>query len=121
MPRLALTESTFELHASELAETLVVAVVGEIDMATAPDLAQALAADVVHDSIRRVVIDLSAVTFLDSSALNALVQGQRSLAERKIAFRVVSPGDQMVSRVLEITRLAAQLRVVESLDDALGG
>jgi anti-anti-sigma factor len=119
MPRLALTEPTFELHAFELAETLVVEIAGEIDMATAPDLAQALAAHAVHDSIRRAVIDLSAVTFLDSSALNALVQAQRSLAEREIAFRVVSPRDQLVRRVLEITKLAAQLRVVESLDDAL--
>jgi anti-sigma B factor antagonist len=113
-----LTEPTFELHSVQLAGTLIVDVVGEIDMATAPELAQALAADVLPASVERVVVDLSAVTFLDSSALNALVQSQRALAAREIAFRVVSPGEQAVRRVFEITQLADQLSVVDSRDDA---
>ena len=119
MPRPTLTEPTFDLNAVQLAETLVVEVAGEIDMATAPELAQALAADVLHDSVQRVVVDLTAVTFLDSSALNALVQSQRALAAREIAFRVVSPIDEAVRRIFEITQLADQLRVVDSRDDAL--
>ena len=90
---------------------------GEHDLATRDRLAKLVNGLIETDDL--VVIDLSAVTFLDSSALNALVQAQRSLAEREIAFRVVSPRDQLVRRVLEITKLAAQLRVVESLDDAL--
>ena len=69
--------------------------------------------------MRRVVVDLTGVTFLDSSALNALVHGQRGLAAREIAFRVVSPADQVVRRVFEITQLAGPLSVVDSLDDAL--
>ena len=110
MPRLTLTEPTFDLNAVQLAETLVVEVAGEIDMATAPELAQALAADVLHDSVQRVVVDLTAVTFLDSSALNALVQSQRVLAAREIAFRVVSPTDEAVRRIFEITQLAGPAR-----------
>ena len=116
---LILNEPTFELRALQLNETLVVEVVGEADMATAPELAQALDAAAVNDSVRRVVVDLTGVTFLDSSALNALVHGQRGLAAREIAFRVVSPADQVVRRVFEITQLTGPLSVVDSLDDAL--
>ena len=114
-----MNEPTFELRALQLNETLVVEVVGEADMATAPELAQALDAAAVNDSVRRVVVDLTGVTFLDSSALNALVHGQRGLAAREIAFRVVSPADQVVRRVFEITQLVGPLSVVDSLDDAL--
>ncbi len=43
-----LTEPLFELHSSLAGETLVVAVTGEIDMATAPELAKAIDAGGVH-------------------------------------------------------------------------
>jgi anti-sigma B factor antagonist len=98
---------------------VVVAVVGEVDMATAPELAEAFAA--VNDSARRVIVDLTEATFLDSSALNALVHGQRELAKQQIEFRVVSPADKIVRRVFELTQLEASLGVVESLPDALAG
>ena len=112
-----LADTSFELRISQAAENVVVAVAGEVDMATAPELAEAIAA--VTDSASRVVVDLTQATFLDSSALNALVHGQRVLANRRIEFRVVSPADRIVRRAIEITQLEAQLGVVESLPDAL--
>jgi len=118
-PTLTLTEPSFELRTSQAAAALVVTVVGEVDMATAPDLAQAIDAGTLHHSVRRVVVDLTDVSFLDSSALNTLVHGQRGLAQRQTEFRVVNPSDHAVRRVFEITQLAGPLSVVDSLDDAL--
>jgi len=86
-------------------------------MATAPQLAAALGA--VSDRAMRVVVDLSAVSFLDSSGLNTLVHVRRELAGRKVSFRTVSPKDQAVRRVFEITQLTEELGVVESLEAAL--
>ena len=106
-----------ELQSSYLSGVLVVDAVGEIDMATAPQLAAALGA--VSDRATRVVVDLSAVSFLDSSGLSALVQARRELAGREVSFRTVSPKDQVLRRVFEITQLTKELGVVESLDDAL--
>jgi anti-anti-sigma factor len=94
-------------------------VTGEIDMATAPKLAQAIDAGGVHGSVRRVVVDLSNATFLASSALNALVHAQRALAERETTFTVVSPSHESVRRVFEITQLTGPLGLVDSLGDAL--
>ena len=82
-------------------------------MATAPQLAAALGT--APDGATRVVVDLSAVTFLDSSGLNALVHARRELSGREVSFRIVSPKDQVVRRVLEITQLTGELGVVESL------
>ena len=115
--RLLVTETLFEIRSSRLADALVVEVVGEVDMATAPKLGQAI--NSVLSGTSRVVVDLSSVTFLDSTALNALVQCQRELAEREIVFAVVSPKDRVVRSVFKITHLTESLRVADSLDAAL--
>jgi anti-anti-sigma factor len=112
-----MTDTPFELRSTRVGDAIVVAIVGEIDMATAPEVSRAI--DSGNSDAARVVIDLSEVTFLDSSALNAFVQSQQELARRDIAFRIVSPADQAVRNVFEITRLTEPLSVVDSLDEAL--
>jgi anti-sigma B factor antagonist len=111
------TDPPFEVRTSRVGVAAIVTIVGEIDMANAPEVKGAI--DASRDGAERVVVDLSAVTFLDSSALNALVHSQRDLAEHEISFRVVSPADQSVRKVFEITHLTEPLSVVGSLDDAL--
>ena len=112
-----MTENPLEIRLSQLAETSIVEVIGEVDMATAPQLAHAI--ESVHGEARLVVVNLSWVTFLDSSALNVLLHCQRDLAERDVGFRIVSPADHAVRRVFEITHLTGPLNVVASLDDAI--
>jgi anti-anti-sigma factor len=112
-----MTEPLFELQASTVDSALILAVVGEIDLATAPQLRDALNE---ARGVARVVVDLSSVTFIDSSGLNVLVHGQRELARAEISLRVVSPSDQTVYRVFELTRLTSQLGIVETREDALG-
>ena len=112
-----MTDTPFELRSTRIGDALVVAVIGEIDMATAPEVSSAI--DSGQNGIGRVVVDLSGVTFLDSSALNAFVQSQQELAQHDVAFRIVSPTDQAVRNVFEITRLTEPLSVVDSLDQAL--
>jgi anti-anti-sigma factor len=108
---------TFELKSSHAADILIVEIAGEIDMATSPEMAEAVEA--ASDSCRRVVVDLTEVTFLDSSALNALVVCRRSLGARDIDMRVVTPSDNVVRRVFEIAQLTDELGVVETFDAAL--
>ena len=90
---------------------------GEVDISHGAELLRSI--KLVSDGTERVVVDLSAVTFLDSSGLNALVSGQRALDGRGIGLRVVSPEDNPVRRVFEITQLTESLSVVASLSDAL--
>jgi anti-sigma B factor antagonist len=112
------TNIPFEVRSSRRGEITILEVAGEIDMSTAPELANAIGS--VARGATLVVVNLSEVLFLDSSALNALVRSQRELAERNIAIRVVSPTDRAVRRVFEITHLTESLSVVDSLDEALG-
>jgi anti-anti-sigma factor len=54
---------------------VVIAVAGEVDMATAPQLAECLHQ---HRDVD-VIVDLSGVTFLDSSGISALVVAYKGL------------------------------------------
>jgi anti-anti-sigma factor len=87
---------------------LVLAVAGEIDLATAPQLAACL----VDATGRDVAVDLSAVTFLDSSGLSALVAGSRAVAEGGHVLRTFGESDTIL-RVLEISGLDAVLHEPE--------
>jgi anti-sigma B factor antagonist len=86
--------------------TNVVAVSGEVDMATAPEFRRVLCSFHGGD----VVVDLSAVTYLDSSGLNALTVAHQVLESRKskLTVRGATP---MTLRLLEVTALDQYLHI----------
>jgi anti-anti-sigma factor len=63
---------SFEIRST--GDAVVVAICGEVDIATAPELAECL----LIQRHRDVIVDLSGVGFLDSSGLNVLVQARRA-------------------------------------------
>ena len=87
-------------------------VAGEMDMTTAPELSQAI--ERTPDGTELVVIDLSEVSFLDSSGLNALVQARRALDARGIAMTVVVRPESAIRQVFEITHLTEPLTVIDA-------
>jgi anti-sigma B factor antagonist len=112
------SETPFVLRTARVGDAAVVTVGGEIDMATAPQLSQAL--ELLDKRHTRVVIDLTDVSFLDSSALNAFVRCQRQLQAEGTELRLVTPASQALRRIFEITQLAEPLNLVGSLEEALG-
>ena len=84
----------------------VVAVAGELDAATAGQLARRLSAPPAVQ-----VIDLSAVTFIDAGGLRALIDAtEQAGANRR---RLQSPSRPVV-RLCEITGLTAMLQTPSS-------
>lgn len=100
---------------------LVIAVRGELDLATAPLLRDAFA-DADRDEDAVAVVDLSGVGFLDSSGLRVLAQCQRLLAgpDGVAVLRLVVATDA-VRRVFDVTGLNSFFKVYDTLDDALSG
>jgi anti-sigma B factor antagonist len=74
---------------------------GDLDLASAPELEREIAA-VVTGEVAAVVVDLSAVAFLDSAGINALLKGRRLAQERGLRYRVAGATD-LVRQVLEMT------------------
>jgi anti-sigma B factor antagonist len=99
----------FGTHASRTNGTAVVSVRGEVDLYTAPYL-WAEIDDVIAESPDRLVIDLSNVTFIDSSGLSVLVRAHKRL--RPVDGTVVVRGAaEQVSMTLEVTKLNTVLAV----------
>jgi anti-sigma B factor antagonist len=88
-----------------------VAASGELDVATAPDLAEALGM-LIDDGTREVRVDLSGLTFMGSTGVNLLVGAARRLEERGGALRVTATS-RPVLRVFEVSGVAERLGVVE--------
>lgn len=96
-------------------DALVVRVSGDLDLATSPRFSDALAA---APATRRVVIDLTSCTFLDSSGVRALVQAARKIPEGERRVDVVA-GSPAILRILEITGVDRMVPVHRSLEEAL--
>jgi anti-sigma B factor antagonist len=95
----------------------VIAVEGDADMSTAVKFNESFF-EAARSGLQGVIADLSAVDFIDSSMLNALVVGHRRMARDRGRFAVVSRNEH-VQRVLEVTGLGHFLSVFESRDAAL--
>ena len=88
---------------------------GELDAFAAGDIT---AAFLEAGTARAVVADLSAVSFMDSTALGLIVRGVREIGERGGRARVVLP-ETTARRIFEITTLDRVLPVARSRADAV--
>jgi anti-anti-sigma factor len=81
----------------------VLAMNGELDLATVPDLKAAIDQSVPWDAVDHLTVDLCDLDFMDSSGLSALIWLQKQHPDTEIGIRV--SGDGMVKRLLEITAM----------------
>ena len=101
----------FDVSADVADGIATVSVRGEVDVYTAPQLRERLYA-VVGDGATRVVLDLSAMTFIDSTGLGVVVGALKRLRESGGDLVLRSPS-RSTRKVLEITGLT---RIVEIID-----
>jgi anti-sigma B factor antagonist len=94
----------------------VVRLGGELDLYNAPQVRDALA-EACSDSPQRVVVDLSEVEFIDSTALGVLIEARTRIDNRQ-AFLLAAPGLE-TRRALEISGLDRHFSVHDSVSDAL--
>jgi anti-anti-sigma factor len=94
----------------------IVAVSGEIDIASAPRLITGLN-DAVGSCETPVIVDLTNVGFMDSTGLALLLNAHRRLSRRRKGFAVVC-ADGPVRRVFTITDMVDVLQVRSTLAEA---
>jgi anti-sigma B factor antagonist len=91
---------------------------GRLNMVAAPRL-RTLLTNTVRGGQRRVVVDLSATEFMDSSGLGALIAGLKTARQAGGDLRIASVTPQ-VAMVLELTNLNRVLRSYDTVEAALG-
>ncbi|GAB1481065.1 STAS domain-containing protein [Paracoccaceae bacterium] len=106
-----------ELQAKQWGDALVVHVLQDrIDAASAIRFKDRMR-DVTQGSLTRVVLDLSQVTFLDSSGLGAVVAVRKALGpDRALELAGLTP---TVQKVFRLTRMDTIFRIHDRLPDGL--
>ncbi len=107
----AVSSSPFEVTIEQRGPAVHLTLVGELDISTATRL---------EDDVRRIeaerpetiVLDLQRLTFMDSTGLRLLITADARAREdgRRVA---IVQGNEMVQRVLRLTRLDERLTIVE--------
>jgi anti-sigma B factor antagonist len=97
-------------------DACVVRLAGELDLYNAPQVRDALTG-ACGDSAERVVVDLSEVEFIDSTALGMLIEARRRMDNSR-AFLLAAPGLE-TRRALEISGLDRHFSVHDSVSEAL--
>lgn len=90
--------------------TTTIALAGELDPATAPQLDQAIQTATEIEGLQRLVLDLAGLTFIDSSGLRVFVTARQSLTDSGGELVLRSPSTT-VRRLLDITGLGEVLSV----------
>lgn len=94
----------------ESGPTTTISLTGDLDPATAPQLDAAIQDAIATDGLERVVLDLSKLTFIDSSGLRVFVTARQALTALDIELILRSPS-ATARRLLDITGLGEVLSV----------
>jgi anti-sigma B factor antagonist len=86
----------------------IVSVVGDVDLASAAHLGEALGAALQQSS--HLIVDVADMTFIDSSGLSALVQAHRRATDEGGTVTLRHPSTTL-KRLLTLTRLETVLLV----------
>jgi anti-sigma B factor antagonist len=95
----------------------VLAVVGEVDLSSAP-LLRARIEELVHLGAQRVVVDLQGVGFMDSSGLSVLVACMKRMREAGGALAIACPNHSIL-KVFTVTGLDRLFAIRPSVDEAI--
>jgi anti-sigma B factor antagonist len=95
----------------------VVAVAGEIDLFTAPEL-KAMLSEAVEAGRTRIVVDLTETSFLDSTALGVLIGAVKRLRSRDGVLTIVNT-DPNIAKTFEITGLDQIFTIRPTRDEAV--
>lgn len=105
-----------ELSVSKQGSVPVVAVNGEVDVYSAPELRDGLTE--LLQSGTSVIVDLTDVGFLDSTGLGALVAARSTAAERGASLPLVCT-HQRILKLFTITGLDRVFRIYPSVPEAV--
>lgn len=92
---------------------IVLSVVGAVDLATAPELDQAIK-QALDGPGRRLVLDLRGVDFMDASGVAILLRHDQRARAAARPFVVVR-GPPQVQRLFDLTELSARIAIVDEL------
>jgi anti-sigma B factor antagonist len=108
-----------EVDPRTVGDAVVLAVRGEVDITNKRTMRAALER-AIADAERAVVVDLSNVSFMDSTGLALMLNAARRLTRRRLGFAIACP-EGPVRRAFDVTGLDECFKITAGVDDALAG
>ncbi len=112
-------QSDFRVEVRTDGRTAIIAVSGELDLASAPALESELEQAGRSES-ELLVLDLRELEFMDSTGLSVIVKAHQRLSDEGRSLCLIR-GPQQVQRLLDLTGVAERLRLVNSPEEIVGG
>ncbi len=112
-------QTQFRVEVNEEGQGTVIALSGELDLASSPALEEALDRVFGADS-RLVVLDLRTLDFMDSTGLSIIVKAHQTADDRQLQLYLVN-GPAQVQRLLSLTGVAERVSLIDSPEAVLGG
>jgi anti-anti-sigma factor len=88
----------------------VITLYGEVDYATALEFRAAMSAALSTGNVDMIIVDLSGVTFLDSTGLGTLVAAARICAELRVQFEI-SDANPFIAKLFTVVGVAEVLGI----------
>ncbi|MHB1457082.1 MAG: STAS domain-containing protein [Armatimonadota bacterium] len=95
----------------------IIVLEGEVDVYTAPQLKQQII-KILDEGKKKIIVNLEAVEYLDSTALGVLIGGLKRLREREGSLDLICTNNRM-KRIFEITGLDRIFNILASEAEAL--
>jgi anti-anti-sigma factor len=108
---MALPPAGLSLRARAHGDRDTLALAGDLDLATSPEL-EATVGQLCTEG-RELVLDLSELSFIDSTGLLAILKARERCAERRCGFFLI-PGPPAVQRVFQLTDLLERLPFLDA-------
>lgn len=109
----------FHVRSERSSDAAVIAVTGELDLASAPEL-EAELDSIDAAATKLVVLDLRKLQFMDSTGLSTIVGAHQRLSEQGCELTLVK-GPPQVQRLLDLTGVADRVRLGAAPDELLDG
>lgn len=107
-----------QISARHLDRITIFDVSGDIDLASSPQLRKALLQELREARMPRVVLNLKAVRYMDSSGVASLVEGLK--VSRDLGARLILYGlNTTVREVLQLSKLIKMFEVYENEEQAV--
>lgn len=106
----------FLVEVDQTAQCVIVRVIGELDIATAPQVVEAL--DGIPADGPRVTVDLLRTSFIDSTGLTTLFRAHRRFEGKRDFCLVCGPDNMEVRRVIDLMGFDEVFTLFPSLAEA---
>ncbi|MGI8713250.1 MAG: STAS domain-containing protein [Solirubrobacteraceae bacterium] len=112
-------QSQFRVQVQRQGRAAVIAVAGELDLASGPEL-EAQLHEISPSDTELVIVDLRELDFMDSTGLSIIVRAHQRLTGEGCELGLVR-GSPQVQRLLDLTGVADRIVLVTRPEELLNG